>query len=150
TALRQPGAIVAWTRGTSELVQTDLMEDGRPVRLEIVIFKPPGTGPFPLAVFNHGSTGIGDNPALFGERWFSAGIADFLNKRGWLVAFPQRRGRGKSGGLYDEGFAPDRQHGYTCDTDITLRGADRALTDIEAAIRALRRRGDVTPGPILI
>ena len=40
--------------------------------------------------------------------------------------------------------------GYACDTDVTLRGADRALGDIDAAIAALRRRPDVAATPVLI
>jgi dienelactone hydrolase len=149
-ALTKPGAIVDWTRGKSELVQTDLVEGGKPVRLEVVIFKPPGTGPFPLAVINHGSTGAGNNPALFTETWSDVGLADFLNERGWIVAFPQRRGRGKSDGLYDEGFSANRAKGYTLDADRSLAGAQRALRDIEAAIAALRRRPDVAPSRVLI
>jgi hypothetical protein len=65
-SLRKPDAVVAWTRGTSERVQTDLIEDGKPVHLEVVIFRPPGAGPFPLAVINYGSTGRGTKPDLFG------------------------------------------------------------------------------------
>ena len=103
-SLTGPDAVVAWTRGKSELLQTDLVEEGKPIRLEVVIFRPSGPGPFPLAVINHGSTGRGDDPALFTETWFATDLADFLNERGWIVAFPQRRGRGKSDGLYDEGF----------------------------------------------
>jgi dienelactone hydrolase len=103
-ALTKPDAVVAWTRAKFEFLETGLIEDGRPVRLEAVIFKPDGAGPFPLAVINHGSTGRGRDPALFTQTWFAADLAGFLNERGWLVAFPQRRGRGKSDGLYDEGF----------------------------------------------
>ncbi|MBS0528240.1 MAG: alpha/beta hydrolase, partial [Proteobacteria bacterium] len=149
-SLLKPNAVIAWTRGVSEFLQTDLIEDGKPVKLETVIFRPQGTGPFPLAVINHGSTGSGTNPALFTQTWFSIDLADFLNERGWIVAFPQRRGRGKSDGLYDEGFARNRAFGYACDIDITMRGADRALSDIDAAIGVLRRRQDVAHKPILI
>ena len=101
-------------------------------------------------MINHGSTGRGVNPNLFAHTWFAPDLADFLNDRGWIVAFPQRRGRGKSDGLYDEGFAENRARGYTGDIDITLRGADRALSDIDAAIAALRRRQDIAPAPVLI
>ncbi|MHB8271947.1 alpha/beta hydrolase family protein [Bradyrhizobium sp.] len=149
-SLTKPDAVVEWTRGKSEFLQTDLIEDGRPVRLEAVIFKPDGAGPFPLAVINHGSTGRGTDPALFTQTWFAADLADFLNERGWMVAFPQRRGRGKSDGLYDEGFSEDRKLGYACDTVRSLGGADRALSDIDAAIAALRRRPNVAAVPVLI
>ena len=150
SALTKPDAVVEWTRGKSEFLATDLIEDGKPVRLEAVIFKPNGAGPFPLAVINHGSTGGGRDPALFTQTWFATELADFLNARGWIVAFPQRRGRGKSDGLYDEGFQENRKRGYACDTEIALRGADRALSDVDAAITALRRRPDVAPTPVLI
>jgi dienelactone hydrolase len=149
-ALTKPDAVVEWTRAKFEFLETELIEDGRPVRLEAVIFKPDGAGPFPLAVINHGSTGRGRDPALFTQTWFAADLADFLNERGWMVAFPQRRGRGKSDGLYDEGFSEDRKLGYACDTVRSLRGADRALSDVDAAITALRRRPDVAPTPVLI
>ena len=139
-SMMQSDTGIVWFRGKSELLQTDLIEDDRPIRLETIIFRPAGPGPFPLAVFNHGSTGKYGMPGLAKESWVSLEVADFLNKRGWLVAFPQRRGRGKSDGVYDEGG---------CNADA-LTGADRALTDIGAAIAVLRRRPDIDPGPLLI
>lgn len=138
-----------WSFGSIEMTDTDLVEQGKPVRLETVIYKPPGDGPFPLAVINHGSTGYGDNPAAFKYTVTNDWLADILVERGWLVAFPQRRGRGGSGGVYDEGFTTDRTH-YTCDAYRTLRGADRALDDISAVVDELRKRPDVEEGPILI
>ena len=59
-------------------------------------------------------------------------------KKGYMVAFPQRRGRGKSEGLYEEGF------------NVDLAGADRALTDIAAAVEVLLQRPDVARRPILM
>jgi hypothetical protein len=117
-------------RGKSELLRTALIEDGKPVNLEVVIFRPDGAGPFPLAMFNHGSTRNGRKSARFTETLFDVDLADFLNNRDWIVAFPQRRGRGRSDGLYDEGFSADRRQGYTCDFDVSLAGAERALGDI--------------------
>ncbi|MCK1392598.1 alpha/beta hydrolase [Bradyrhizobium sp. 1] len=143
-SLLRPHAVVAWSRGTSELLETDLLEDGYPIGLEVVFFKPPGSGPFPLAVFHHGSVGSNATPGLIKQTWVSLEVADFLNKRGWLVAFPQRRGRGKSGGRYEE-----EQNSFG-DLAKALAGADRALTDIGAANAALRRRQDVSPGPVLV
>ncbi len=138
-----------WSFGSIEMTDTDLVEQDKPVRLETVIYKPPGDGPFPLAVINHGSTGCGDNPAAFKYTFTNDWLADILVECGWLVAFPQRRGRGGSGGVYDEGFTTDRTH-YTCDAYRTLRGADRALDDISAVVFELRKRPDVEEGPILI
>jgi pimeloyl-ACP methyl ester carboxylesterase len=147
--LMLPGANIAWTE-PSEFLNTTIQEGGRPIRLEVVIKKPSGSGPFPLLVFNHGSTGRGTDPNLFTQTYASPEIVDFFVEKGWMVAFPQRRGRGKSDGLYDEGFERDRALGYSCDPDRSLPGADRALDDIEAAVEALQQRPGVAAGPILI
>ncbi|MGI9357323.1 MAG: alpha/beta hydrolase family protein [Rhizobiaceae bacterium] len=155
-ARQDPGAIIDanaridWGTGSSEFLKTSHLENGKAVELEAVIFKPSGDGPFPLAVVNHGSTGSGDNEAAFADTWSDPWIAEVLNARGWIVAFPQRRGRGKSGGLYDEGFGADRSDGYTCDTQRSLGGADRALQDLSASIDALRKRPDVQAAPVLL
>lgn len=76
-----------------------------------------------------------------------AGLANFLNDRGRI---PQRRGRGRSDGVYDEGFSADRRQGYTCDFDTSLAGADRAFDDIRAALAAQKQRPDVAPSRVLI
>ena len=149
-SLRKRDAVAAWSRGTSELLQTDLRDGGNSIRLETVIFRPSGSGPFPLAVFNHGTTGKSPTPELLRETWVSLEVADFLNKRGWLVAFPQRRGRGKSDGFCDEEVSRNGKSGLACNIDISLSAADRALTDIDTAIAVLRRWPDVAPGPALI
>jgi len=149
-SLRKRGGRVPWSRGTSELLETDLHDDGNPIRLETVIFKPSGSGPFPVAVFNHGTTGRSPTPELLRESWVSLEVADFLNKRGWLVAFPQRRGRGKSDGFCDEELGRPGKAKPACNVDTALGDAERALTDIDAAIAVLRRRADVAPGPVLI
>ncbi|MEP3438357.1 MAG: hypothetical protein ABJN75_16495 [Hoeflea sp.] len=149
-SLIQPGAQIEWELGTSEMVRTELFEDGKPIDLEIVMIRPEGDGPFPLAVVNHGSTGTGTNTQAFLDTWTNEWFADVLNQFGWIVAFPQRRGRGKSHGLYDEGFGTNRSLGYTCDTEPSLGGADRALEDLHAAILSLRQRPDVGDEPVLV
>jgi dienelactone hydrolase len=140
-----------WLWGTGEflMMDTDLKESGKSVRLELVLHKPAGRGPFPLFVMNHGSTGTGANPKVFRQTWSAPSLARFFVARGWMVAFPQRRGRGKSDGLYDEGFMPDRSR-YSGDPNQCLLGAERALTDIAAAIDVLRKRPDVQSVPPLI
>jgi dienelactone hydrolase len=134
----------------SIMIGTNLRENGKPIRLEVVIDKPPGDRPFPLLVFNHGSTGEGTDPALFTQTVSYPAFAEMFVEKGYMVAFPQRRGRGKSEGLYDEGFNIDRTRGYTLDPGLSLPGADRALTDIAAAVAVLRQRRDVARQPILM
>ena len=87
-----------WSIGEPVMVPTRLREDGATVRLEAVLYKPEGAGPFPLAVINHGSTGCGTDAAAFRLTWSDAILADCLMTRGYLAAFPQRRGARTVGG----------------------------------------------------
>ena len=134
---------------TSEMITTDLVEGGQPIRLELVIFTPDGGGPFPTLVFNHGSTGTGSDPSLFDDTWWSEALAEFFTERGWMVVFPQRRGRGQSDGLYDEGFTPNRS-GYTCDPNRSLAGMERALIDLDEVVAHLKERPEVLPKQMII
>lgn len=133
----------------SEIVPTRFVELGQAVGLEMVICKPSTPGPFPTLVFNHGSTGSGDKPALFRRTMMNPSVANFFVDRGWMVVFPQRRGRGRSGGLYDEGFKTDRS-GYSCEPELSLPGLDRAIEDVDAAMEHIRKRSDVDQKRLLI
>jgi dienelactone hydrolase len=128
---------------------TPFLEDGEPVSLEVVLFKPEAQGRFPTIVFNHGSTGNGSDPSLFDQTFTSKAVAVYFVERGWMVAFPQRRGRGRSDGLYDEGFRPDRG-GYSCEQSLALAGADRALDDLDAVTDWLRGLADVDTTRMLV
>ena len=133
----------------SERVPTEMFERGEQIMLEMVTFKPAGPGPFPTLVFNHGSTGIGNDPALFTSTVTSPAMAKYFNDRGWMVVFPQRRGRGKSGGLYDEGFEPDRSQ-YSDDPKYALPGFEHALLDVACVVEHLLTRPDVDRERLLI
>ena len=134
---------------TTDRIPTPFLDNGRPVTLEVVIYKPAGNGPFPALMFNHGSTGSGDNSASFVSTWASASLAKFFVDKGWLVAFPQRRGRGKSDGLHDEGFEANRSR-YSCDPALSIPGLERALSDLDAAASYLATRPDVDSKRMLI
>jgi len=121
---------------------TPFLENGEPVELEVVLFRPLADGRYPTIMFNHGSTGNGSDPSTFELTFTHKALAYFFVERGWMVAFPQRRGRGLSDGLYDEGFTPDRS-GYSCDATLALAGADRALADLDAITDWLINRPDV-------
>lgn len=124
-------------------------EAGAGNSLEIVIFKPDGAGPFPTIVFNHGSGGRGNDTARLKQTWINEGLSRFFNERGWLVAFPQRRGRGRSDGDNDEGFLPDRS-AYACAERYSLPGLDRAAEDVAAAFDYVLRRADVDPTRLVV
>lgn len=134
---------------TREFVETSLIEDGKPVRLELLVRRPDGPGPFPTVVFNHGSTGRGDSPELFRRSWWSPAASAYFVERGWMVVFPQRRGRGASDGRYDEGFETDRSR-YACLPSLSLPGVERAIEDLDAVMSHLRSRRDVLQSRILL
>lgn len=121
----------------------------RNVRLELIIHRPHGPGPFPTIVLNHGSTGIGNRPEWFKRSWVSPELSAFLVSRGWQVIYPQRRGRGQSDGLYDEGLENDRSR-YSCDATLTMAGADHALADLDVAMTHILARPDVDAKHIVI
>lgn len=66
-----------------------------------------------------------------------------------MVVFPQRRGRGKSDSLCDEGFELDRSK-YSCDPKLSLPGLDRAVADLGAAAGYVAVRPDVDNKRMLI
>ena len=149
TAVFENGACRTFAVRIDARAPTPFTENGQPVSLEVVLFRPLKEGTWPILVFNHGSTGDGSNPALFGATFTNKAIASHFVDRGWIVAFPQRRGRGLSDGLYDEGFTPDRSR-YSCEEQITLAGADRALDDLDAATDWIRARPDVDTTRMLV
>lgn len=128
---------------------SSIIENGLPVRLHIVLKKPRGEGPFPVLVFNHGSAGNGKDPETFRRIHTPGALVHFFVNRGWMVALPQRRGRGWSDGLYGEGLNVNRR-GYTCDASRTMTGVRRALVDIEAAMKLLKARPDVDSTRIVV
>jgi len=134
---------------SGEFIDTSLVEDGKPVRLELLIAKPQGAGPFPTVVFNHGSTGRGDNAELFRRSWSSPTVTAYFVDRGWMVIYPQRRGRGASDGRYDEGFETNRSR-YSCQPSLSLPGVDRAIEDLDAVMAHVRNRSDVRQSRILL
>lgn len=128
---------------------TSLREGGRPVALELAIAKPAGDGPFPTLVFNHGSVSNGSDPREVTHTVTYAELAAFFNERGWMVVFPQRRGRGKSEGRYAEGWQPESRR-YSCDPSVSLAGLKHAMQDIGEVTQYLKNRADVDQTRVLI
>lgn len=116
------------------------MEPG--AQLQIVVARPDLDGPLPTIIFNHGSTGGGANTSFYSRTVCPAVVQNYFVQRGWMVLFPQRRGRGKSGGQYAEGLAADGS-GYSCEPDIAMKGFERAIEDIDAVMTHVRMRADV-------
>lgn len=140
-----------YTRAVERLPTPWTDADGRAQTLEAVVYRPIGAkGPLPTVVFNHGSTGTGQRPDWFTLTWTSPEVAEYFTAKGWQVVFAQRRGRGKSDGLYDEGFGPDRSAGYSCQPAQSLPGLDRALADLDVVMAHVLQRPDVDKARLLI
>lgn len=140
----------AQRRRTVERLPTPWTHEAQPVSLALVVYRPEqGAGPWPTLVVNHGSTGNGDRPELFGHVFTNLDLVRHFTQRGWQVIFPQRRGRGGSGGLYDEGFTPDRSR-YSCDPRHALAGFDRALEDLHFVMQHIVARPDVDARRVLL
>jgi dienelactone hydrolase len=89
------------------------------VQLETTIFKPPGDGPFPLVIMNHGKS-LG-NPHQQSRDRFVVLSREFV-KRGYAVVIPMRKGFAHSSGNYVE---------YSC--DMESNGQAQA-NDLQAAM----------------
>jgi dienelactone hydrolase len=82
-----------------QVVMLTVVQNGQPFQLETTIFRPPGDGPFPLLVMNHGKER--GNPANQKRDRFLALSREFV-KRGYAVAVPMRKGFSQSTGSYTE------------------------------------------------
>ena len=139
----------AGARWSAERVSLPVTSDEPSATLETIVFRPASGGPFPTLLFNHGSTGAGTDPSLFRLTWTCLPLARFFTERGWLVAFPQRRGRGKSDGEYAEGMKPSG-NGYSTRAAVALAGVDRALEDLDACVAWLATRAEVDAGRTIV
>jgi dienelactone hydrolase len=103
---------------------------GERVRMHTYVFRPPGSGPFPLAVINHGSIQAGDVREKYRMPEYPLATQWFL-ARGYVVVLPQRPGHGETGGPYFE------DQGMCQDPDYRVSGL-RTADSIEAAIDDMR------------
>ena len=149
TGVPENGACRTIAARIDERAPTPFVENGQPLDLEVVLFRPLVDGRHPTVVFHHGSTGNGSDPSRFDRTFTSTSITRFFVQRGWMVVFPQRRGRGQSDGLYDEGFKADRS-AYSCREDLSLGGASRALEDLDVITDWVRSRADVDTTQMLV
>jgi dienelactone hydrolase len=67
------------------------------IELETTFYRPPGTGPFPVVIINHGKSP--GNPKFQPRSRYEAPAREFL-QRGYMVVVPMRQGFSKSSGSY--------------------------------------------------
>lgn len=120
----QVAAQVLDTSINEQVLMLPVIEHGTPLQFETTIYKPPGDGPFPLLLMNHGKD-RGKPAAQKRDRFLS--MAREFVRRGYVVAIPMRKGFSKSGGTYRD-FGCNMHHNGVVQAD-----------DIEAALHALTK-----------
>lgn len=98
------------------------------IELETTLYRPPGDGPFPLVIFNHGKA-AGD-PRLQQRSRFVWPAREFV-ARGYAVALPMRQGFAGSGGRYPNAGC-----------NIAANGR-LSVQDVRTTIAYFERRADI-------
>jgi dienelactone hydrolase len=96
------------------------------LELETTLYRPPGDGPHPLIIINHGKA-PGD-PRFQARARYTLAAREFV-QRGYAVAIPMRQGFSKSGGAYVGGGCNVGGNGSAQAEDV------KALLDALAATR---------------
>jgi dienelactone hydrolase len=143
-AERKPGRIGQIASRMDEeawFVPGGLAADGKPALLKARMFRPAGTGPFKLAVINHGSPPDGAKRPEMSVPTFRA-AAEWLVERGYMVVMPLRRGYGETG-PWPEGYG-------TCKNPNFVAAGRATADDIEAVVRYLRTLPTVRKDRVLV
>lgn len=105
------------------------------VELETTVYRPPGDGPFPLAVVNHGKA---EDLPRAQPRMRPTSMARYLLERGYAVVVPMRQGFASSSGSYQ---------GAGCNVESNGR---MQAEDVAATIAHFSRQAWVDPGRIVV
>ncbi|KZD20954.1 alpha/beta hydrolase family protein [Tardiphaga robiniae] len=97
-----------------------------------VLFRPPGNGPFPLAIIAHATTQNALRRAQMPQLEYRA-LASWFVRRGYAVLVPERPGHGATGGRYLED-----QGG--CDDADYLRAGRATADSIAVAMSDIRKQ----------
>jgi len=96
-----------------------------------VLFRPPGDGPFPLALIAHASTQNGLRRAQMPQPEYRA-LSAWLVGHGFAVLVPERLGHGATGGRYLEDQGGCDEADYVSAGRATAEEIDAALTYLRA------------------
>jgi dienelactone hydrolase len=115
-------------------------DPGTPVHA--ILFRPPGDGPFPLALIAHASTENVLRRAQMPQPEYRA-LAAWLVARGFAVLVPERLGHGGTGGKYLE-----EQGG--CDEAAYVHAGRATADEIAAALGFVRKQPFIRPDGAVI
>src|SRR6187431_2487840 len=112
------------------------------VAARALLFRPPGDGPFRLAVIAHASTQNVLRRAQMPQPEYRA-LATWLVARGFAVLVPERPGHGATGGKYLED-----QGG--CDEADYARSGRATADEITAAVGLVRKQPFIRPDGVVV
>jgi len=112
------------------------------IKSHALLFRPPGEGPFQLAVIAHATTQNVLRRAQMPQPEYRA-LAAFLVARGFAVLVPERPGHGATGGKYLED-----QGG--CDEADYARSGRATAEEIASAMNFMRRQPFIKPDGAVI
>lgn len=119
-----------------------LLVDAPSGKLEITLFTPPGAGPFPLVVYNHGDIDMERAYIRHRQRYREFVVSAPFLERGFAVAIPARPGIGRSSGRYFRSFAAN-------DADPTYKPRYHSQV-IAATLAGLRNERDLDLDRVLL
>src|SRR3954447_14459823 len=142
-ASAQPALGAQGAEGEPHRLQQWLVPSPDPVTAaHAVLFRPPGEGPFPLAVIAHATTQNVLRRAQMPQPEYRA-LAAWLVARGFAVLVPERPGHGATGGRYLED-----QGG--CDEADYARAGRATADEIAAALGFVRKQPFIRSNGIVI
>jgi len=131
------------SEGTPFRRQAWLIPSPQPgILMRATLFRPAGTGPFPLAIINHGSVEDPDQRALARLPQFPE-LTAWLVGRGYAVLVPERPGHGKTRGRYSESEG-------ACGSPDFLSAGNATADDIAAVIGFAAKQPLFRPRGMLI
>lgn len=142
-AAAQPAFGAQGAEGAPDRLQQWLVPSPDPATAaRAVLFRPPGNGPFPLAVIAHASTQNVLRRAQMPQPEYRA-LSAWLVARGFAVLVPERPGHGATGGKYLED-----QGG--CDEADYAKSGRATADEISAAASFVRKQPFIRPDGIVL
>jgi pimeloyl-ACP methyl ester carboxylesterase len=120
-----------------------IMAPGKSGQIEISVHTPPGLGPFPLLVFNHGDAEMSHPSVKYKARFRDPVITATFLKLGLAVAIPARPGVGRSDGRYSY------SHYAVNDGDASYKARQHSEA-VLSALNGLKQATDLKQDQVLL